>query len=194
MLVVKKKNVVLGILVVLLIITGYLNYSYNQNKFPDSSEKIVQNNAKTDKDKNNGQDNKKNYKKDSGITVKDDEEVANVSSSFFKTYRRDREDTRSEEIKYIKSIIDNPESDAEMKKEAQAQLLDITNNMEKELTIESIIKSKGFQDAIAIIHKGSVNVVVDKEELSSEEVAQILDVVKRESKSETENIKIIPKS
>ncbi|WP_129722203.1 SpoIIIAH-like family protein [Xylanivirga thermophila] len=190
MLVVKKKNMVLGILVVLLIITGYLNYSYNQNKFPDSSEKIVQNNAKTDKDKNNGQDNKK----DSGITVKDDEEAANVSSSFFKTYRQDREDTRSEEIKYIKSIIDNPESDAEMKKEAQAQLLDITNNMEKELTIESIIKSKGFQDAIAIIHKGSVNVVVDKEELSSEEVAQILDVVKRESKSETENIKIIPKS
>jgi len=80
-----------------------------------------------------------------------------------------------------------------MIKEAQAQLLEITSNMESELAIENLIKAKGFRDAVVIIHKDNVNVIVDKPELVPEDVAIILDIVKRESGKDAENIKIIPK-
>ena len=108
-------------------------------------------------------------------------------------YRTERQNTRKEEIEYIREILDNPESDLEIKKEAQAQLLEITNSMEKELSMEALIKAKGFNEAVVIMHRDSVNVIVDKQELKPEEVAQILDIVKRESGQEAENIKIIPK-
>ena len=100
---------------------------------------------------------------------------------------------RSKEVEYINSVVNNPESDPEIIKEAQAQLLEITSNMEAELAIENLIKAKGFDDVIVIIHNDNVNVIVDKTELVSEEVAMILDIVKKESNKETGNITIIPK-
>ncbi|MFO7154639.1 MAG: SpoIIIAH-like family protein [Caldicoprobacter oshimai] len=188
MLVIKRKSVVMGILIVLLIITGYLNLVYNQSVLngQDAQEAVSQ------------------QGKEDGIAVKDKEgsseeeddtaEVAAVSSAnFFASYRQERENTRKEEIEYIREILDNPASDPEMKKEAQAQLLEITKNMEKELAIEALIKAKGFKDVVVILHKDSVNVIVDKPELKQEEVAQILDIVRRESGHKPENIKIIPK-
>ena len=96
-------------------------------------------------------------------------------------------------MEYINSVVNNPKSEPETVKEAQSQLLEITSNMEAELVIENLIKAKGIQDAIVIIHKDNVNVIVDKPELVPEEVAMILDIVKRETGKETDNIKIIPK-
>ena len=63
--------------------------------------------------------------------------------------------------------------------------------MEAEFSAESMIRAKGFSDAAVTFHKGSVNVVIAAEELSSEEVAKILDIVKRETGEKTENIKIM---
>ncbi|MBM7581289.1 stage III sporulation protein AH [Caldicoprobacter guelmensis] len=187
MLVLRKKSVVMGILVALLIITGYLNLVYNQSVL-------------------NGQDVQEassQQEKEDGIAVKGQEdssgeedatEVAAISSAnFFASYRAERENTRKEEIEYIREILDNPASDPDMKKEAQAQLLEITRNMEKEMAIEALIKAKGFRDVVVILHKDSVNVIVDKPELKQEEVAQILDIVRRESGHKPENVKIIPK-
>jgi len=190
MLVIKKKNVVVGILIVLLIITGYLNFAYNQNALNE----VYENEPLQDELEDNG----------NGIKVSDvetgrdsdastDDEVQAVSSTFFIDFRFEREQTRKKEIEYINAIVENPKSDAEMKKEAQAQLLEITQNMEKELTLENLIKAKGFKDVVVIVHPRSVNVIVDKAELNPEEVAQILSTVKRETGEEAENITIIPK-
>lgn len=99
----------------------------------------------------------------------------------------------SKEVTHINSIVDNQNSDADVVKKVQLQLLELTTNMEAELVIENLIKAKGIKDAIVIIHRDNVNVIVDKTELVPEEVAMILDIVKRESNKETNNIKIIPK-
>jgi stage III sporulation protein AH len=188
MLVVKRKSVVMGILIVLLIITGYLNLVYNQSVLngQDVQEAVSQ----------QGEEDGIAVKDKEGSSEEEDDtaEVAAVSSAnFFASYRLERENTRKEEIEYIREILDNPASDPEMKKEAQAQLLEITKNMEKELAIEALIKAKGFKDVVVILHKDSVNVIVDRPELKQEEVAQILDIVRRESGHKPENIKIIPK-
>ena len=90
--------------------------------------------------------------------------------------------------------MDNPNSDENKRAEAQDQLLQLTQIMEKELGVEGLIKAKGFDDVIVMLQENSVNVVVDKKDLSSEEVAQILDIVRRETGQEAENIKIIPRT
>ena len=210
MLVIRRKNIIVGLLVVLLIVTGYLNFWYNQKSTPAASP---ENNIPSTEDVDQSQTNKNSqdiYDKEEvlggKITISDlgeseessnedssVETVSSTSSAFFRDYRFERKQERNKEVEYINSVVNNPASDPEVIKEAQSQLLEITSNMEAELAIENLIKAKGFDDAIVIIHKDNVNVIVDKSELVPEEVAVILDIVKRESGKETENIKIIPK-
>lgn len=197
MLILQRKNIVISILVVLLIITGYLNFAYNQKMLNKDNVETAMNdtdNEEVEASKVTVSDASEEL---DGYEITEDDEVEDVSTtsakgSFFANYRIERENTRKKEIEVIREIVDNPNSDAEMKKEAQAQLLEIADNMEKELLIEGLIKAKGFEDTIVMMSKNSVNVIVNRSELKPEEVAQILDIVKRESGKSADSIKIIP--
>lgn len=197
MLILQRKNLVISILVVLLIITGYLNFAYNQKMLNKDNVETAMNdtdNEEVEASKVTVSDASEEL---DGYEITEDDEVEDVSTtsakgSFFANYRIERENTRKKEIEVIREIVDNPNSDAEMKKEAQAQLLEIADNMEKELLIEGLIKAKGFEDTIVMMSKNSVNVIVNRSELKPEEVAQILDIVKRESGKSADSIKIIP--
>ena len=209
MLIVRKKNIIVGLLVVLLIITGYLNFWFNQNsiqtnKFEDNevsykgSEKkqsdIQEHDIENEKSEFGGKITVTDLEEPSDLSNGEDlTETSSMQSSFFRDYRFERKQERNKEIEYINSVLNNPASDPEMIREAQSQLLEITSNMETELAIENLIKAKGFNDAIVIIHKDNVNVIIDKAELVPEEVAMILDIVKRETEKDIDNIKIIPK-
>ena len=62
--------------------------------------------------------------------------------------------------------------------------------MEVELTVENLVRGKGFDDVIVSMHAGSVNVIVGADTLNDEQVAQILDIVLRETGESAENVKI----
>ena len=57
----------------------------------------------------------------------------------------------------------------------------ITGYMEKELAVESLIKSKNLASSYVVITEGSVSVTVDKQELDTNTVAKICDIVMRET-------------
>ena len=57
----------------------------------------------------------------------------------------------------------------------------ITGYMEKELAVESLIKSKNLPSSYVVITEGSVSVTVDKQELDTNTVARICDIVMRET-------------
>lgn len=200
MLTFKRKNVVLSMLVVLLVITGYLNFRYTQNTLNgNQNDKVVSNDGEkpsvTIKDALKGnEDDEVSEEEDKATSSDKSSDVVSTSSSsgFFVEYRFERENSRKKEIEYIREIVDNPKSEADMKNDAQTKLLEITSNMEKELNIEGLLKAKGFDDSIVIFNSDYVSVIVDKNELVPEEVAQILDIVKRESGKTADNIKIIP--
>ncbi len=50
--------------------------------------------------------------------------------------------------------------------------------------------AKGFEDVAVTFHTGSVNVIVDAAELTDKQVAQILDIVLRETGEEAGNVKV----
>ena len=62
----------------------------------------------------------------------------------------------------------------------------------KELIMEGLIKAKGFEDVIVTTSNASVNVIIKASELQSNEVAQIVQIVKEQTKKDIDNIKIIP--
>ena len=68
--------------------------------------------------------------------------------------------------------------------------MELVNNMEQEFSIENRIRSKGFLDAAVIFKNGLINVIVDGEALSDEEVARILDIVRSETGATADDIRI----
>ena len=127
--------------------------------------------------------------------VQTDQAVADVSTvgaskqGFFASYREERDNVRTQELAYLDAIVAQGASE-ETLNDAQKQKLDLINCMELELTVENLVRGKGFGDVIVSMHAGSVNVIVGAETLSDEQVAQILDIVLRETGEKAENVKI----
>ena len=66
----------------------------------------------------------------------------------------------------------------------------ITGYMEKELAVESLIKSKNLPASYVVITEAGVNVTVDKQDLDTNTVAKICDIVMRETGRSADKIVI----
>lgn len=114
------------------------------------------------------------------------------TSSYFQTYRSDRESMRDQEMLYYDAIIASDTSSEEAISNAEEARLDLISQMEKELVVEGLIKAKGFEDCVITMSDGNVNAVVKAASLTSEQVAQIVSVIQTELSTNLANIKIIP--
>ena len=99
-------------------------------------------------------------------------------SKFFLQVRIDREQSESRALNNLKAIIDDGNVPAETKKLAAEKYMDITLAAKYQFTIESILKSKGFEDVLSFIDNDRVKVIVkSKRKLSNNKVAVIKEVV-----------------
>lgn len=126
-------------------------------------------------------------------SVSDNNDGAVTTSSYFQTYRADRESTRDQEMLYYDAIIASESSTAEAIATAESAKLALIGQMEQELVVEGLIKAKGFEDCVVTISDENVNAVVSSaEQLTTTEVAQIVEIIQSQLNTSIENIKIIP--
>lgn len=109
----------------------------------------------------------------------------------FSAYQQDRATTRAQEISMLDAIIADESAGKDTVAQAQAQKLALVGCMEKETSLESVLKAKGFENVLVSAKPGSVTVVVGGGALSDAQAVQILDVATRETEEAAENIKII---
>lgn len=114
-----------------------------------------------------------------------------TTTSYFVSYRNDRETSRDQQMLYLDAIIDNENSTEEAVQNAENQKLKLIAEMEKELAVEGLIKALGFSDCVISIGE-KINVVVDCSELTAGEVAQIKTTVMEQLGVEPKNIVVIP--
>ena len=107
-------------------------------------------------------------------------------------FRTEREQLRQMQAAQIDELIHSENADSEVIRMAQACLLERLDDQEKETTIEGVLRARGFKDAIATVHRDSVNILVRAESLSRQETAAILELVMRETGISGGNVKIIP--
>lgn len=126
-------------------------------------------------------------------SVSDNNDGVVTTSSYFQTYRADRESTRDQEMLYYDAIIASESSTAEAIATAESAKLALIEQMEQELVVEGLIKAKGFEDCVVTISDENVNAVVSSaEQLTTTEVAQIVEIIQSQLNTSIENIKIIP--
>ena len=60
-------------------------------------------------------------------------------------------------------MVNDPNSDAATRKEAQDKLIQISESMDKELQLEALIKAKGFKEAALFIQPDSATAIWKRE-------------------------------
>lgn len=113
--------------------------------------------------------------------------------NFFIEYRLERDRSRSEQINIFRDMINNPNTDEASKKEAQRKMLNLTDKMEKEMEIESLIRARGYKDALAYIHEQAVDVIIHTNGLERDDVAKVGDIIIKVTGFSTEDVTIIEK-
>lgn len=116
----------------------------------------------------------------------------NASTDFYAGYRTDRQNSRETAIMYYDSIIASADSSEEAKTLASQSRQELIDAMEKELVVEGLLKSAGFEDAVLTTTSENINVIIKASELSAGELAKIGKIVQEQTGKSLDNIKIIP--
>lgn len=171
---IKKRGAVYGVIALLLCVAVYLNWSYVGA--PD--ELLVA--EQTDPD--------------SAETGADASGTA--ESDYFASSRLSREQARDEAVSTLKELSESEQADQTAKDEAAAQISALAEDSVAEANIESMIRAKGYEDAVVMIGDESVNVVVAPPEggLQATDVTVIKDIVVSETGMTAGQIKIVEAS
>lgn len=167
MMVVKKKQLVVAALAVIIGTAGYLN-------------------AGKDSETEAGQ----KYLGEAQLVSLEETEKAE-KTDFFAQARIDREAGRSRSIETFNAVLQNENADSETKASAQQGVLELAENTETEAAVENLLRARGFEDAVCYINNGMANVVVKTDVLDSAGAAQISEIVTQQSGIPQEKIKIM---
>ncbi len=213
-----KRNQLIVLVVSLMLITaGYLNFTTNQENVATSTiadrsdtaigdaefvstvpheENKTEENVVSENNENNTT-NETNSEQENIIetnaTEQKQEESKNVHSQkdyYFITSKLDRNTMYSETLETYQEMYNNVNATAEQKQEALKKINSINNTKNAIMIAENLIIAKGFENVVIFANEGSISVVVKAEELKPEEVAQIQNIVSRELNAGAEIIHI----
>lgn len=126
----------------------------------------------------------------------DDGTAVFVNSSgdtqYFVQAKLDREQARAKQKDMLTEMINNKNLQEDKKAECADSMLELQQRIEKETAAEAMIESKGFSEVYVRIDDETVDVVVNKKELTEAELAQIEDIVKRKTGFDSTKIRISP--
>ena len=125
--------------------------------------------------------------------VNSDASETDEPDAYFTSAQINRQRSRDEALQTLQAVIDSSESMPDVKDEALSAMINIASDIETEAMVEECVKAKGFEDCIAMINDGNVNVVVKSPGLLTNEVALITEIVVEETGFAPENIKIVEK-
>ncbi len=195
----KKNQIIITALAVMIAIAGYLNYS--GKLFGEEEKSTTEANAElanqelldiSQEDIETGTEDIASN--DSEVEGTPGEAVLTSGSADTTVAQAkvSREQVRAQNKETLQAIIDNADLSDEEKQSAVAQMVEITELSEQEVAIETLMASKGFSEAVVSLTADSADVVVNAEELTDANRAQIEDIVTRKTDIAPENIVITP--
>ena len=200
----KRNQVIITALVVMIAIAGYLNYmdtgvelpqgfTYNEDGTisalitePEEGEIVPADLTITPPAP---------FASDDTMEVVADATLVNAmvdDGTFFVQARLDREQSRARQREVLLELINNENITQEVRAQSAENMLTIQRRIEKESAAEALIESRGFNEVFVRIGDYSVDVVVNKNNLTDSELAQIEDVIMRKVGVESDMIRISP--
>jgi len=207
----KKNQIVVYSIVLMLVVAGYLNYIENdksveisantQNTTNIGDATLVSNNETTEESDSNMIDEQENEEQINTDEVQKEEETTNSNVSviideddeYFANSKLEREKMYSQMLETYQKILENTTISEEQKSIASSEITKINNTRNAIMICENLMAIKGFEEAVILANGESVNVVIKTKELTTEEIAQIQNIITREMNTKIENIHIMKK-
>lgn len=194
--IIKKKEVLLGVLAIFFMLVGFFSYNpiikkeysriadiqnYSESSLGEatlvSSNDVIEEDATTDT-----------------TTENPSEEIeTSAETDYFLEARMARDNTYSENVEIYEKILENTNVSSDQKAIAQNEIANITDEKKTIQTAESLIKMKGFENVVIFKNNSGVSVIVRSDVLLQEQVAQIQNIIEREFQIEGKNINITSK-
>ena len=102
----------------------------------------------------------------------------------------EREQTHEKAKETLEEMISNNSLSEAQRQEATTKLTQLSENLEKEVAAEELLGSKGFLNSIVSISDASTDVMIQKQEISKVEKAQIEDIIMRKTGCAVDDIVI----
>lgn len=219
--IIKKNQVVILTLALMLMTAGYMNYTNNHENENAllaqlGDAQLVSTNILESEEKNNEIINEditqigveeninqnmeennviENEMAESNIIVDNEikETSSNAKDDYFTKSKLERDSMYSQMLETYKGILENEKIASDQKGIAENEIKNINDKKSAIMIVENLLQTKGFVNSIVFINDPSINVIVKGKELMAEQVAQIQNIVQRELKTEIENIHITTK-
>lgn len=205
----KKNQFIVTFLAVLIAVAGYLNYADNADKKKEAAkvngttyESVYDGDnlltGDNDIESLDGEDaNNKETKDSAGEETTKEPGAAVLTNgtnlaSYMAQARLNREQIRSKNKETLLEVINNNDISEGEKKKAVKSMVKLTELNEKENTIETLLKAKGFDDIVVTISDKQADVIISENEVDDAKRAQIEDVIKRKAGVSVDNITITP--
>ena len=201
----RRNQVIIAALAVMIAVAGYLNYSgriFGSNKDSTEADSEMANVelldiSEEDLAETDGEIASNDSEETDGTVEGTPGEAVLTSgdaSAVVAEAKVTREQVRAKNKEALMEIIDNQNLSDAQKQNAINQLLEMTDLAEKEAAAETMLASKGFDEAVVSLTSECADIVVSADELSEANRAQIEDIVTRKTGIAAENIVITPVS
>ena len=202
----KRNQLIILIISLMLVTAGYLNFTstnekttdvvaslgdatlVNSNATQETEEEIITH-TELETDENNISTAEK--------TTKDTDKTETVETvqedTYFTTSKLERENMYSQILETYQEIYNNTNSSVEQKQDAINQIAKINETRNSIMIAENLCLAKGFQDIVIFANANSISVIVKAEKLEPEQIAQLQNIISRELEVGAESINISTK-
>lgn len=207
--IIKKNQLTILVISLMLVTAGYLNYNENLQASTEiadigdatlvssnlSNSVINQVNETTQNEENNN--NSKPNEVASSVSTNEESIQTNAQTSdtkeYFNSSRLERDTMYSQMLESYQKILDSTTTSEKQKSSAQEEIDKINKTKNAIMISENLIKTKGFEDVIIFQNDDSISLVIDKDELNKEDIAQVQSIIAREMGADIEDIHIMNK-
>lgn len=235
---IKKNQVVIYVIALMLVVAGYLNFTTNgdlksavqtasseeelekmanigdaqlvssnvvsENDVKSNESVTTETNTEKANEENNNSNNEnstnvaknENSEENQNEDTKQGGETVETSSSgktnddYFTTSRLERDTMYSQILETYEKILNSSNSLETQKQSATEEIKKINDIKNSIMICENLIKTKGFENVVIFVNVDSISIIVKDEQLNTEKVAQIQNIISREMNSKVENIHI----
>lgn len=98
-------------------------------------------------------------------------------ANYFSVSMIERQRARDEAMEVLQGVVADAESMEAVKEQALSDIAAMAATIELEANIETLVKSKGFDECVAVVNGDKANIVVKSEGLLPNQLSQILEIV-----------------
>ena len=194
----KRNQLVILVIALVLVTAGYLNYtSMNENNENTvmTSQIVAELGDATLVSSTDTENEEVEITQNEEIEQIDEQVLtsATTEDTYYTSSKLERDNMFSQLLETYQEVYNNVNSTAEQRNTAISEMAKINKTKNSVMISENLIKTKGFEDVVIFVNTNSISVIIKAEEISSEQIAQVQNIISRELEVGAEIIHISTK-